>query len=113
MPKQLSLFDDSGAPRRDRTYGHEYSPCDHRVVEEEKPRLQGQCKEILELLQSRVKITNRELADLALNYRARISDLRAAGYDITCVDRDHKTGLAMYELDESRSQVWYGKVWRG
>lgn len=104
MPSQLSLFDDSGAPRRDRTYGipmpAECPLCDHTVVEEEKPRLAGQCAEILELLQSKARVTNKEMAVISLKYTSRVSDLRKAGHTITCVDRDHKTGEAWYELEE-------------
>lgn len=100
MPKQLSLFDDSGAPWRDRTYDADYAPCDHTVVEEEKPRLAGQCAEILELLQSKARVTNKEMAIISLKYTSRVSDLRKAGHVITCVDRDHKTGECGYELEE-------------
>ena len=104
MPKQLSLFDDSGAPRHDRTYGlpmpAECPLCDHTVAEEEKPRLQGECAEILELLQSKARVTNKEMAAISLKYTSRVSDLRKAGHVIKCVDRDHQTGECGYELEE-------------
>lgn len=85
--KQLSLFD---APRN-------VTPIDTHLVKEEKPRLTGQNMRILERLQHGAA-TNRELVEYGLNYRARISDLRAAGYNVQVVSRDHRTGLTMYEI---------------
>ena len=41
--------------------------------------------------------TNRQLNDLAINYRARISDLRAAGFEIRCT-RQRLDGVSVYEL---------------
>lgn len=87
MPEQLSLFD---APRK-------IQPRDTHVVREESPRLKGQNAAILERLK-RGPATNRELAQIALKYTSRLSDLRAAGYNVVVVDRDHATGLTMYEL---------------
>jgi hypothetical protein len=69
------------------------------VVKEERPRLTGQNATILERLR-RGTATNRELAEIALKYSGRISDLRAAGYNVQVVSRDYKTGLTMYELRE-------------
>lgn len=54
--------------------------ADTRLEPEEKPRLSRQCRMILERLQLG-PATNRELAELALKYTGRISDLRASGYD--------------------------------
>lgn len=63
----------------------------------ERKRLSRQCEAILERLQ-RGTASNSELAAMALNYRARVSDLRAAGYTIEVVERNHDTGLNFYEL---------------
>jgi len=41
--------------------------------------------------------TNVELCELAINYRARISDLRASGYRIECT-RQRVNGLSTYVL---------------
>lgn len=64
---------------------------------EETPRLSAQCQLILDRLK-RSRATNKELAALSLKYTSRISDLRASGYDVIVVDRDHKSGLTIYEL---------------
>ena len=49
----------------------------------DRPRLNRQCLKILARLREG-PATNRELAEIALNYRARTSDLRNAGYTIDC-----------------------------
>lgn len=85
--EQLSLFDDP--PR--------LPPRDTHVERAERPRLSGQNRAILELLE-RGPATNRELAAISLKYTSRISDLRAAGYNVVVVDRDRTTGMTMYEL---------------
>jgi hypothetical protein len=72
-------------------------PFDIAVDPREQPRLSAQCEQILALLQLG-PATNRCLSHVALNYKARISDLRAAGYTVECFDRNHKTGLAWYRL---------------
>jgi hypothetical protein len=64
---------------------------------EELPRLTAQCIAVLERLQQG-RASNHELCAIALKYNARISDLRAAGYIIVCIDRNRKTGIAYYEL---------------
>jgi len=87
VSQQLTLFDQP--PR--------LPPRDTHVVKEERPRLAGQNQAILERLQ-RGPATNKELAQLALKYSSRISDLRAAGYDVVVIDHDRKTGAVMYEL---------------
>ena len=53
------------------------------VAAEDRPRLSRQCEAILALLRQQSR-TNRELADVALKYTSRLSDLRAAGYVIDC-----------------------------
>jgi hypothetical protein len=63
----------------------------------EAPRLSRQCKLILERLQEG-RASNSELAQRALKYTGRISDLRAAGYVIEVVERNRDTGLTWYEL---------------
>lgn len=87
MATQLSLFD---APRN-------IVRRDTHVVKDERPRLTGQNLAILERLQ-RGPATNRELAAISLKYTSRVSDLRAAGYNVVVVDRDRATGRTMYEL---------------
>jgi hypothetical protein len=42
--------------------------------------------------------TNREPAGLSLKYTSRLSDLRAAGYDVRVVERDYATGRTVYKL---------------
>ena len=73
-------------------------PTDPQVRDSvQEPRLSAQSVAILE----RLKIgpaTNKELAGIALNYRARISDLRAAGYVIELADYKDETGAGLYEL---------------
>lgn len=64
---------------------------------EERPRLAHQCGAILERV-ARGRVTNSELARMALNYRARISELRQAGHDVRVVERNRKTGLVWYGL---------------
>ena len=58
-------------------------------------RLTSQNSRVLARLQSG-PITNVELVKLSLNYRARISDLRAAGHTITA--HRQPGGLTIYEL---------------
>jgi hypothetical protein len=71
--------------------------ADTKLEPEERPRLGGQCRAILERLR-RGRATNRELAGISLKYTGRISDLRKSGYEIVVVSRDRKTGLTWYEL---------------
>ena len=65
----------------------------------EAKRLNKQCQEILTRLQAG-RASNNELARIALNYRARISDLRKVGIKVVCLDRDRETGLAFYEIKQ-------------
>lgn len=64
---------------------------------QERERLSKQCSDILTRLE-KGRATNKELSGLSLKYTSRISDLRAAGYRIEVVERNHDTGLVWYEL---------------
>jgi hypothetical protein len=66
---------------------------------EDHKRLKGQNLEILKRLRSG-PATNVELAALSLKYTARISDIRAAGYDIEATRVDG--GLWQYKLTIDR-----------
>ncbi len=96
MNRQPSLFDqaESGA----------IMPRDPRVIAVEAVRLSRQSREILDRLE-RGPATNKELAGIALKYTSRTSDLRLAGYDVRVIERDHKTGLAVYALFREGEQV--------
>lgn len=72
-------------------------PCDPHVDKRERPRLSKQCRQILWRLEQG-PATNVELASIALKYTSRLSDLRAAGYDVQVVERDHRTGVVRYAL---------------
>jgi hypothetical protein len=87
MTHQLSLFD---APRT-------LAPRDPNTHSEDVPRLSGQNAVILARLRSG-PATNNEMAELSLKYTSRISDLRAAGYTVTC-ERLHR-GLTVYRLTQ-------------
>lgn len=87
LPNQLTLFD-RPTPQ----------PVSSGPVEE-RPRFNKQCREILSRLQAG-PATNNELNAMAINYRARISDLRKCGYTIRNFDRCRKTGVSWYELKE-------------
>ena len=69
---------------------------DPSVLDDDRPRLSRQCVEILERLKSG-PATNGALSRCALKYTGRISDLRAAGYDIRIIDR-FPGGIVMYAL---------------
>lgn len=71
--------------------------ADTRLDEAEKPRLSRQCQQILERLQ-RGTVTNLELSNIALKYTSGISDLRKSGFKIEVKEREHETGLVVYEL---------------
>ena len=62
-----------------------------------KERLSRQCEAILARLKEG-PATNRELADIAMKYTSRISDLRKAGHAVTVFDQDHAAGFARYRL---------------
>jgi hypothetical protein len=69
----------------------------HVQVPTEIKRLSGQNAAILNRLQAG-PASNHELAALSLKYTSRVSDLRAAGYDVRVVERDYASGLTMYRL---------------
>jgi hypothetical protein len=73
---------------------------DHRISQAERPRLSRQSMAILERLE-RGPATNAELAEISIKYGARLSDCRKAGYVITLVEYDRKTGRGVYQLGES------------
>lgn len=66
-------------------------------LQQESPRLNAQCRAILARLREG-PASNVELSGMALNYTARISDLRRTGFTIACVGRDRKAGTSWYEL---------------
>jgi hypothetical protein len=72
-------------------------PRDPHVHAAAAPRLKGQNAETLERLRAG-RATNKELAGIALKYTSRLSDLRAAGYDVRCVRQDRVSGVAVYAL---------------
>jgi hypothetical protein len=90
MGKQLELFGDDTTTIR---------PRDPNVVQQEAPRLSRQCRSILERLR-RGRATNDELSQIARKYTSRTSDLRKAGYDVRVVERDHVSGVTVYQLFE-------------
>ena len=65
--------------------------------EQEKVRLSEQCGVILRRLEIG-PVTNSELSRIALNYTARLSDLRHKGFDVRCIYRDRSSGLSTYKL---------------
>jgi len=71
-------------------------------------RYEGQVRRMWDrLLEGRV--SNAELARIALKYTARISDLRKLinprGYDVVMIDQDHETGECWYVLTKLRTEV--------
>jgi hypothetical protein len=64
----------------------------------ERKRLSAQGQRILARLQSGTA-TNFELSGIGLNYRARISELRQAGYPVRVKDRNFTTGVTVYILE--------------
>jgi TPP-dependent trihydroxycyclohexane-1,2-dione (THcHDO) dehydratase len=72
---------------------------DNRIAREERPRLKRQAIAVLERLQAG-RASNLELVDAGggVRYSARIAELRAVGYDVQIVERDHATGRVVYEL---------------
>lgn len=63
----------------------------------ERRRLSDQCSLILGRLQHG-RASNKELSGMALNYRARISELRQRHHDIRVVFHNRTTGFALYAL---------------
>lgn len=72
------------------------APTDPNVSEEDVPRLTGQNLAILNRLREG-PATNVELAEIALKYSGRISDVRAAGYRIKGEKREG--GVWVYSLE--------------
>lgn len=72
---------------------------DQTVASENKPRLSKKCLEVLAMLR-KGEVTNVELVQVALDYRGRIRDLRAAGFRIECLDKQSKSGVTRYKLME-------------
>lgn len=54
-----------------------------QVTKRDQQRLSGQCRQMLDVLRAGPS-TNQRLAEIALKYTSRISDLRLVGYVITC-----------------------------
>jgi hypothetical protein len=73
----------------------EIEPCDPHVSDDDRPRMSDQCVAIFNRLRHG-PANNTELATIALKYTSRISDLRAAGYNVVC-DR-LGGGLTSYRL---------------
>jgi hypothetical protein len=69
----------------------------HCLHPQEIVRLTGQTARIVARLEEG-PASNRELAQLALKYTSRISDAKAAGWDIRIIERDHATGRVVYQL---------------
>jgi hypothetical protein len=74
-----------------------YPPRDPLVCDVEAVRLSNQTERIVERLREG-PATARQLLAIALNYRARISDARKAGYDVRLVKRDYESGKTQYAL---------------
>jgi hypothetical protein len=72
-------------------------PCDPSVAPVEAKRLSKQSAAILDRLRQG-PATNVALAAIALKYTSRVSDLRAAGFDVRVIERSHETGVTVYRL---------------
>lgn len=70
--------------------------CDPKLVGDDRQRAKTDCLKILARLRQGPATTG-ELAQLALNYTGRISDLRKSGYRIECFER-RKGGNNRYRL---------------
>lgn len=71
----------------------------HVAPKEKQIRLSKQSAAVLERLRLG-PATNRQLMEIALNYTARISDIRAEGIKIPKPTEDLETGLSMYHLED-------------
>lgn len=82
------------------SYGQRIEPCDPHVDHPaERARLSGKAALVLDLLREGER-SNVELARAAGHrFGGRISDLRAAGYVIKCVEHNRATGHAVYRLE--------------
>ena len=74
---------------------HQLHPRDPSVAAADRPRLSGQNAAILARLRTGPE-TNLTLAKISLKYTSRISDLRAAGHNITC--QRLGGGVTLYRL---------------
>jgi hypothetical protein len=92
---QPTLFGD--APIVDMSQPPATIPVNGSVDPREVKRLGEQCEALLARLRSG-PASNRELSAIALKYTSRISDLRAAGYQVEAVSRNYETGETIYEL---------------
>ncbi len=82
MTEQLLPFSEALAPRLMLT-----EPQEAWLVEQE--RRDTHCWRILALLKSGPR-TNRELSQVSLDYRRRVSDLREQGHSVVCEPVDGK-----------------------
>jgi hypothetical protein len=76
-------------------------PCDPNVTEAvEAKRLSAQCRTMLDAFRAAGVdgMTNDDLARISRKYTSRISDLRAAGYEVRIIAQNFKTGLVVYRL---------------
>ena len=74
-------------------------------IAEEKRRLGGQCKDMVELFRANAPspTSNIELSEISLKYTSRISDLRTKhGFVIEIVERDYASGVTWYQLRETQ-----------
>ena len=91
----------AGTLRQPSLFGHPPIMAGPRAAPPvERRRLSRQCTDMLSRLRQG-RVTNAELATISLKYTGRISDLRKAGYDIRCVERDRASGVSWYELHET------------
>lgn len=88
---QRSFFDDELRADLAKKRG----PSDPNIDPRDVKRVSGQNYQILQMLMSGPK-TNQQLAQVSLKYTSRISDLRAAGYSISCERGSH--GVTLYTL---------------
>lgn len=63
----------------------------------ERKRLQRQCLDIIALLRQR-DVWNFELAEIARKYTGRLSEIRSAGFVVSIVEQDRKSGRCLYRL---------------
>jgi len=92
---QRDLFDIPIARKTDPATSHEAAAKVNKI------RRGTQVHKILERLR-RGPATNVELAELAIKYSGRVSDLRALGYNIQCVNQNEH-GVTTYVLVEEPS----------
>lgn len=75
-------------------------PLPHGPTPRERKRLSQQALEILQLFRvGEGRVTNTQMAAVALKYSARVTELRHAGHMIVVEERDRKTGRVVYRYD--------------